>query len=85
MYLTTFQFEKQHHAHTQFSKLIFHFNNINRNRAQGPMHDATIHLIVAFNGVSIDVHVQILSSDTLVQTEQIVAVRFKVRCGIERF
>ena len=48
------------------------------------MHYVPIILIVTFNRVGIDVHIQIFAGHTLVQTEQIVTVRFKMRSGIER-
>ena len=48
------------------------------------MHYMPINLIVTFNRVGIDVHIQIFAGHTLVQTEQIVTVRFKMRGGIKR-
>ena len=52
--------------------------------ARGKFSGCMVWLIVTFDRIGIDVHIQIFTRDTLVQAQQVITVRLKVRCSIKR-
>mmetsp|Transcript_21882 Transcript_21882/g.62364 ORF Transcript_21882/g.62364 Transcript_21882/m.62364 type:complete len:422 (+) Transcript_21882:43-1308(+) len=75
-------------SHKSFFSLFFAKKN-NQNRSKYLFCDEKGHvpttqrLVIAFDRIGVDVHVQIFSGNSLVQAEQVVAVRFEVGCGVE--